>query len=93
MLNEALDIFRAKNIDDNWPMLAQFGRGTALAQLGRLVEAEPMLTAVWPRFAAENRIPAWQKRQAVAELAKLYEQAGQADKAAAWRGRLERDVK
>jgi tetratricopeptide (TPR) repeat protein len=88
LLRDAREHFRDKADNDDWIVQADLARGTALAGIGRFDEAEPLLTAAWPRYFADHRIPPWQKRRAVDSLAKTYEQAGKSAEAAAWRAKL-----
>jgi non-specific serine/threonine protein kinase/serine/threonine-protein kinase len=92
LLSEAVRDFRDRPNLEDWTALAEVNLGTAMLALGRVDKAEFLLEHAWPRFAAERRIPPWQKRQAAELLAKLYEQAGRTNDAAAWRSVLEEQL-
>lgn len=75
-LREALRTLRnSLNVED-WTAVAEMSLGSAMAALGRFDEAETQFTQAWPRFAQDRRIPTWQKRQAIATIANIYEKAG-----------------
>jgi tetratricopeptide (TPR) repeat protein len=63
--------------------------GACLAAFGRYQEAEPLLLAGWEKVERVTEMPARQKEQILASLAKLYEAWGKKDQAAAWSMKLQ----
>jgi eukaryotic-like serine/threonine-protein kinase len=62
--------------------------GHAMAMQGRRTEAEPLLTIGAEWVLADSRAPGRNKKDAAERVARLYEEWGKPEQAAAWREKL-----